>query len=108
MGDLKPCPICGSEVESSIAYTASMINCKNENCIMIGCLMDNEPWVDEIEKRWNERPGEDRLEKELNTLKAQLKREMAVTNMAAMDLPNQALELARETVKARGEFRKDE
>lgn len=47
-------------------------------------------------------------EKEINTLKAQLKREMAVTNMAAMDLPNQALELARETVKARGEFRKDE
>lgn len=54
MSELLPCPFCGSEAESSIAYTASMISCKNEKCIMIDCLIDNEPWVDEIEKKWNE------------------------------------------------------
>ena len=52
---LLPCPFCGSEVTSNIAFGASMINCNNEDCIMIGCLLDNEPWVDEIEKRWNNR-----------------------------------------------------
>lgn len=50
---LSPCPFCGNQVESNIAYTASMINCDNQDCIMIGCLIDNKPFVDDIEKKWN-------------------------------------------------------
>jgi Restriction alleviation protein Lar len=79
MSELLPCPFCGGEVESKIAYTASMIDCKNEKCIMIGCLMDNEPWVDEIEKKWNEQKnvyfGENQhLSKQYNDLADRLKK----------------------------------
>lgn len=54
MSKLNPCPICGSEAESNISFGAAQINCKNHDCIMIGCIMMNEPFADEIEKKWNE------------------------------------------------------
>src|SRR5574343_1659325 len=54
MSKLNPCPICGSEVESNISFGTAQINCKNHDCIMVGCIMMNEPFVDEIEKKWND------------------------------------------------------
>lgn len=54
MSSLNPCPICGSEVESNVSFGTAQVNCKNHDCIMIGCIMMNEPFVDEIEKKWNE------------------------------------------------------
>lgn len=70
-GKLLPCPFCGEEVESSVAYTASMIGCSNKDCIMIGCLIDNEPWVDEIERRWNLQPLA-RLKNDVKNLQQQI------------------------------------
>lgn len=63
MSKLNPCPICGSEVESNISFGTAQINCKNHDCIMVGCIMMNEPFVDEIEKKWNDSYSSQQLAK---------------------------------------------
>jgi len=63
MSMLNPCPICGSEAESNISFGTAQINCKNHDCIMIGCIMMNEPFVDEIEKKWNDSYSNQQLAK---------------------------------------------
>lgn len=61
--DLKPCPFCGSEDLVKQGGTKHYIFCSDCGA---ETFLFNTP--DEARKRWNHRPGEEKLESQLNTL----------------------------------------
>lgn len=98
MSVLKLCPFCGSDkVDSDISNGAAFIFCREEGCSNLGLLMENEPFLDDIEMAWNKRPREDQLEKEIATLKSQLKEAEFIA-----ELGNCISEQGRAYAKAKG------
>ena len=70
--ELKPCPFCGENAELRGGEgVASWIICNNKKCRATqGLELSGENAV----KMWNRRPAEDALEKEVERLKAEVKR----------------------------------
>jgi len=68
--ELRPCPFCGNEkLETNWHGNYHSIWCKNCEVHM---SLDDEPYVDKLDAKWNKRSGEDELKQEIKLLESDL------------------------------------
>lgn len=52
--EIEPCPFCGGEAEADVRFGAAIVECTTEGCGIGMIDMDN-PFCDEVVKKWNTR-----------------------------------------------------